>query len=103
MIQVGTLWPAPPNAALRLLGRQERGFAAWVNQHIRKQIVAEAERSGRGIAIEARAAGTVRIDRHHRNTPQSGFIFRKQPQLRETRLSSRVPDDTGRIPGSCTG
>jgi IS605 OrfB family transposase len=37
---------------LRLLAGQERRFAAWVNHHIRKQIVAEAQRSGRGIAIE---------------------------------------------------
>jgi IS605 OrfB family transposase len=37
---------------LRLLAGQERRFATWVNHNISKQIVAEAERSGRGIAIE---------------------------------------------------
>ena len=37
---------------LRLLAGKERRFAAWVNHNISKQIVAEAERSGRGIAIE---------------------------------------------------
>lgn len=34
-----------------LSGREQR-FATWVNHNISKQIVAEAERSGRGIAVE---------------------------------------------------
>jgi IS605 OrfB family transposase len=37
---------------LRLLAGREKRFAAWVNHNISKQIVREAERSGRGIAIE---------------------------------------------------
>jgi len=37
---------------LQLLSGQERRFAMWVNHHISKQIVAEAKRSGRGVAIE---------------------------------------------------
>jgi len=37
---------------LKLLSGKEHRFATWVNHNISKQIVAEAERSGRGIAIE---------------------------------------------------
>jgi IS605 OrfB family transposase len=37
---------------LKLLSGKERRFATWVNHNISKQIVAEAERSGRGIAVE---------------------------------------------------
>jgi IS605 OrfB family transposase len=37
---------------LRLLAGQERRFATWVNHNISKQIVAEAKRSARGIALE---------------------------------------------------
>jgi IS605 OrfB family transposase len=37
---------------LKKLSGKERRFATWVNHNISKQIVAEAQRSGRGIAIE---------------------------------------------------
>jgi IS605 OrfB family transposase len=37
---------------LKALSGKEKRFAAWVNHNISKQIVAEAKRSGRGIAIE---------------------------------------------------
>ena len=37
---------------LKLLSGRERRFATWANHNISKQIVAEAKRSGRGIAIE---------------------------------------------------
>lgn len=37
---------------LKQLSGKEQRFATWVNHNISKQIVAEAKRSGRGIAIE---------------------------------------------------
>ena len=37
---------------LRVLSGREQRFATWVNHNISKQIVAEAERSGRGISVE---------------------------------------------------
>jgi putative transposase len=37
---------------LKTLSGKERRFAAWVNHNISKQIVAEAERSGRGLKLE---------------------------------------------------
>jgi putative transposase len=37
---------------LRLLSGREQRFATWENHNISKQIVAEAKRSGRGIAVE---------------------------------------------------
>jgi putative transposase len=40
------------NRRLKLLSGKESRFATWVNHNISKQIVAEAKRSGRGIAIE---------------------------------------------------
>jgi IS605 OrfB family transposase len=37
---------------LKLLSGKEHRFATWVNHNISKQIVVEAKRSGRGIAVE---------------------------------------------------
>src|SRR6516165_10611864 len=46
-------------------------------------------------ATAARASGIVRIGRHYRNAPWSGFIFQKQPQLRE---NSRVQNGSWLLP-----
>jgi IS605 OrfB family transposase len=94
---------------LKLLSGQERRFAAWVNHNISKQIVAEAERSGRGIAIEelngirerVKAGRKQRVVLHSWAFSQLRLFLEYKAKLAGIVLAAVDPHNTSRTCSRC--